>query len=123
MSPESHFPIQNLPTGIFSTPGTAPRAGVAIGDFVVDLLVLHQAGAFNGLGFDSSVFGESTLNSFMEMDRAAWRAARGRVQQLLVEGEGSYVWFNINYVKIQFMCCGLLFFFCKMLMLFYVSSI
>ena len=53
---------------------------------MLDLFTLHQAGAFEGLGFDSSVFGESTLNSFMGMDRTAWRAARGRVQQLLLEG-------------------------------------
>lgn len=86
VSPESHFPIQNLPMGIFSTAGTARRAGVAIGDFVLDLLALHQAGAFSGLGFDSSVFGESTLNSFMAMDRSVWRAARARVQQLLLAG-------------------------------------
>lgn len=34
----SHFPIQNLPYGIFSTvQHPKPRAGVAIGEFVLDL--------------------------------------------------------------------------------------
>jgi fumarylacetoacetase len=31
------FPVQNLPLGMFSTSGTPPRAGVAIGDHVLDL--------------------------------------------------------------------------------------
>jgi fumarylacetoacetase len=31
------FPIQNLPLGIFSPPGEGPRAGVAIGDMILDL--------------------------------------------------------------------------------------
>lgn len=37
----SHFPIQNLPFGIFSRGSDADRRiGVAIGDFVLDLQVL-----------------------------------------------------------------------------------
>jgi fumarylacetoacetase len=31
---DSHFPIQNLPYGVFSTAGHGPRVGVAIGDLV-----------------------------------------------------------------------------------------
>ena len=65
---------------------------MAIGDHVVDLLSLHQVGAFNGCGFDSSVFGETTLNSFMAMDRSAWRAARKRVHDLLVIGKYLAFW-------------------------------
>ncbi len=37
------FPIQNLPLGVFST-DDAPRAGVAIGDSVLDLAALGQTG-------------------------------------------------------------------------------
>ena len=41
---DSHFPIQNLPYGVFTTPANyAPRVGVAIGDQVLDLSVLEQA--------------------------------------------------------------------------------
>ena len=40
---ESHFPIQNLPYGVFSTKdNTTPRIGVAIGDYVLDLSVLEK---------------------------------------------------------------------------------
>jgi fumarylacetoacetase len=36
--PETDFPIQNLPLGVFSTKAdTTPRIGVAIGDQVFDL--------------------------------------------------------------------------------------
>lgn len=39
-----NFPIQNLPLGIFSPPGGAPRGGVAIGDEILDLpAVLYEA--------------------------------------------------------------------------------
>ena len=34
---DSHFPIQNLPFGIFSRGSDTPRAGVAIGDHIADL--------------------------------------------------------------------------------------
>ncbi|HEY9525388.1 MAG TPA: hypothetical protein VIR33_19275, partial [Thermopolyspora sp.] len=34
---DSEFPLDNLPYGVFSTPGAAPRVGVAIGGQVLDL--------------------------------------------------------------------------------------
>ena len=38
VSPESHFSLQNLPYGIFSTAqDPKPRPGVAIGDNILDL--------------------------------------------------------------------------------------
>ena len=46
---ESHFPVQNLPFGIFSTRAAPkPRVGVAVGDLVLDLQRLSQAGLFSG---------------------------------------------------------------------------
>jgi Fumarylacetoacetase N-terminal len=47
---DSHFPIQNLPFGIFSRKHlpTSRSVGVAIGDFVLDLAVLSEAGLFRG---------------------------------------------------------------------------
>ena len=38
------FPIQNLPLGIFSVGGGEPRIGVAIGDMIVDIRGLAEAG-------------------------------------------------------------------------------
>jgi len=42
------FPIQNLPFGIFSPVAGAPRGGVAIGDEILDLRALNEAGLLDG---------------------------------------------------------------------------
>lgn len=46
ISPEHDFSVHNLPYGLFSTPHTQPRIGVAIGDSVLDLSVLADEGLF-----------------------------------------------------------------------------
>lgn len=47
--PDSHFPIQNLPYGVFKPQSASPpRPGVAIGDFVLDLSEISSAGLFDG---------------------------------------------------------------------------
>jgi len=38
------FPVQNLPLGVFSLAGGRPRIGMAIGDFVLDLTAIADAG-------------------------------------------------------------------------------
>lgn len=49
ISPDSHFPMENLPYGVFKPDDSSPaRPGVAIGDYVLDLQVLASAGLFNG---------------------------------------------------------------------------
>ena len=41
VSPDSHFPIQNLPYGVYKLKvGSQPVCGTAIGDYVVDLSIL-----------------------------------------------------------------------------------
>lgn len=52
----------------------------------MDLIVLHQFGLLNGLGFDASVFGQANLNAYMSTDRQCWRATRNRLIDLLVDG-------------------------------------
>lgn len=85
VKPDSHFPIQNLPYGVFSPKiGGDPRIGVAIGDYVVDLSVLEAEGLLTHPSFgDESLFDRPVLNSFMARGREAWTAARGIVQSLL----------------------------------------
>ena len=39
------FPLENLPCGVFSVNDGAPRCGVAIGDFVLDVAALERVGA------------------------------------------------------------------------------
>lgn len=85
VSPESHFPIQNLPYGVFRPRnGGSPRIGVAIGDYVLDLAVLDEAGHFRETAAaGKEVFAKSSLNAFMALGRPAWQEVRARIQALL----------------------------------------
>ena len=79
---DSHFPLQNLPYGMFSpTPRDEPRAGTRIGDFVLDLAVIQNAGLLDAAGLPEGLFSHPVLNPFMELD-----AAQRRVVRLLVHG-------------------------------------
>lgn len=81
------FPIQNLPFGVFSTASHAnARAGVAIGDSVVDLAVLHEAGLLRLPAQTASaqnVFAQHSLNDFIALGRDAWRSVRVQLSSLL----------------------------------------
>ncbi len=83
--PDSHFPIQNLPFGVFRPRvASIPRVGVAIGDCVLDLAVLAESRLFDGPSLAGSrVFHEDSLNAFMELGRPAWREARATLTRLL----------------------------------------
>src|ERR1700731_591363 len=81
---DSHFPIQNLPFGIFKPAQGGARVGVAIGEFVLDLSVLEDLGHFQTPEFqERRVFSESALNAFLALGRPAWRKAREIIQRLL----------------------------------------
>jgi fumarylacetoacetase len=82
---ESHFPIQNLPFGIFSSPNSEqPRVGIAIGDLVLDLALLEDDGFFTGPHLKGrKLFSQPALNPFMAQGRPAWREARQTIQHIL----------------------------------------
>ena len=81
----SHFPIHNLPFGVFRpSAGLAPRIGVAIGDAVLDLSILADRGLLNGRKLrNGDAFRQPNLNAFMALGQSAWREARSRLTQLL----------------------------------------
>ncbi len=79
--PGHDFPIQNLPLGVFSVGGEAPRVGMAIGDHVVDLAGLAADGAIDP-GLAPLVAGP-VLNPLLA-DAAARRLMRTQVSALLV---------------------------------------
>ena len=82
VDPTSDFPIQNLPYGVFSAKdGLAPRVGVAIGDYVLDLWELEQDCRLplRNVG----VFSASTLNPFMALGPKLWSETRARISELL----------------------------------------
>lgn len=84
----SDFPLQNLPHGVFSTGGGAPRGGVAIGDQIVDIGALVEAGLFDrsGLREIAEAAAEPRLNALMASDRDAVSALRARLHALLENG-------------------------------------
>ena len=79
---ESHFPIQNLPFGIFKPRTGMARVGVAIGEYVVDLAALEQNGHFN-FGQNEHLFSTDSLNAFLALGRPAWRKTRATLLRLL----------------------------------------
>ncbi len=76
---DSHFPIQNLPYGIFEEQGKI-RAGIRIGDMVLDLALLEKCGFFPSL---PKLFSTPTLNPFLAMGRPVWTEVRQTVSRLL----------------------------------------
>ena len=81
VDPTSDFPIQNLPYGVFSANGLAPRVGVAIGAYVLDLWVLAQESRIDVV--EPGVFAQPSLNAFMALGPDIWSKTRARISELL----------------------------------------
>ena len=87
--PANDFPIQNLPFGIFRRHGddvVTWRAGVAIGDRVLDLRAAEAAGLFAGTPAEAAAQAASfgtALNGLMAMGNDGASALRARLSDLL----------------------------------------
>lgn len=89
---DSDFSIHNLPYGIFSETKDAAgnnnrRAGVAIGEQVLDLSVLEAEGLLSLDG--GPYFDKPTLNAFIDSGRDNWTKARTAIQTLLSSDNGT----------------------------------
>ncbi|MGP5495147.1 fumarylacetoacetase [Psychrobacter celer] len=89
---DSDFSIHNLPYGIFSDTKTQAeadnrRAGVAIGEYVLDLSVLESAGLLDLAG--GPYFNQPTLNAFIDSGRDNWQKARATIQTLLSDADST----------------------------------
>lgn len=83
------FPIQNLPFGVFTKPGTQqqPHCGVAIGDQVIDMHRLWSEGIFTGLAEEANkALMAENLNPFMSMGNEAASAIRLSLSKALRQG-------------------------------------
>jgi fumarylacetoacetase len=82
--PDTDFPIQNLPFGLFRRGGGAVHGGVALGDRIFDLNEGVAAGLFAG---DAECAARSTagptLNPLLSLGRAPASALRARLSDLL----------------------------------------
>lgn len=83
VSETSDFSLQNIPYGVFSTKETAPRIGVAIGDWVLDLKVLAQEGVFDDLKFEVKTLQQPTLNAYAALGKTVQSEVRQRLQKIL----------------------------------------
>jgi len=83
---DSDFSIYNLPFGIFQTSDLTPRAGIALGDKIIDLKALAELGFLDGIAFDKAVLGNKVLNDFIALGKPVTTAVRLRVQALFTEG-------------------------------------
>ena len=81
---ESHFPLENLPYGVFSTECDPDhRIGVAIGDQVLDLSKVSHLFTGPLLAHHQQVFRASTLNPLMGLTKKYWSEARATITSLL----------------------------------------
>jgi fumarylacetoacetase len=84
-APDTDFPLNNLPYGVFSTPRHARRCGVAIGNQILDVAALEDQGL---LHFDGTL-GAADWCPFMALGPKAWAALRTTLTGMLAEGGGS----------------------------------
>ena len=84
-APDTDFPIQNLPFGVFSRKGDAERrVGVAIGDQIVDIGESLSANLWSGAARDVARWCDRpNLNELMQAPREALSEFRSRLSELL----------------------------------------
>ncbi len=89
-SPESDFPIQNLPFGVFSRKGDSERrVGVAIGDQIIDVGESLSANLWSGGARDVARWCDRpNLNELMQAPKAALSEFRARLSELLTGTPG-----------------------------------
>ena len=107
VSPDSDFPIENLPFGVFKPREGHARVGVAIGDLILDLAVLEELEFFSDVvaaavpsgrnrrnlppetPAATTLFASDALNAFMALGRPAWKKTRDILQKLLSAETGT----------------------------------
>ena len=83
----SDFPIQNLPVGVFSHPGSSgKRGGIAIGDMILDLGAAAEAGLFAGAARDAPREPRYAETAHLTLQSAASNPKR-LVERLLARDE------------------------------------
>ena len=89
-TPETDFPIQNLPFGVFSRKGeTERRVGVAIGDQIVDIGESLAANLWTGPARDVARFCDRpTMKELMQAPKSALSEFRRATER----ASGGYSW-------------------------------
>lgn len=80
------FPIQNLPLGVFSSPGKGASGGIAIGEKILDLAALALSGLIGGEAQAAAQAGAGqALNALLALGAGPRLALRRAVSRLLSE--------------------------------------
>ena len=80
---KSDFSIYNIPFGIFSTKTLSPRVGIAIGELVLDLVVVSNLGIFDQITLNSEILNNSSLNDFINLGKGKTSGIRELIQKEL----------------------------------------
>ncbi len=80
----SDFSIYNLPYGIYATAHKSKRAGIAIGNYIIDLSELYDTGYFKEK-IKQNVFTGEFLNDFIALGKDVWSYVRQSIQILLTD--------------------------------------
>src|SRR5438477_4144635 len=98
--PDSDFPIENLPFGVFTPRDGNARVGISMLELILDLSLLEQWGFFSDVVAAAilsgtnrnlppetaaaiTLFASDALNAFMALGRPAWKKTRDILQNLL----------------------------------------
>jgi fumarylacetoacetase len=78
----SDFPIQNLPFGVVKSNGSVPHVATRVGDTVIDIAQLFDAGQLHVDGFNARDFQQEFLNPMMKKGKEATRRLRQALSDL-----------------------------------------
>eukprot|EP00429_Kryptoperidinium_foliaceum_P009423 CAMPEP_0176009026 /NCGR_PEP_ID=MMETSP0120_2-20121206/4042_1 /TAXON_ID=160619 /ORGANISM="Kryptoperidinium foliaceum, Strain CCMP 1326" /LENGTH=661 /DNA_ID=CAMNT_0017341817 /DNA_START=111 /DNA_END=2096 /DNA_ORIENTATION=- len=83
ISKDSDFSLQNIPFGVGSIGLSTRRCVSAVGDKVLDLGLLQDAGAFADItNLNENVFSEASLDAYMAHDPEIWPEVRQKIIDL-----------------------------------------
>lgn len=80
---DSDFSIYNLPFGVFDPGDGRPRAGMAIGDHILDLSAAAELGLFGKRRFFKNILSQPVLNGFIALGKPVTNRVRKKVAEWL----------------------------------------
>ena len=80
--PDSLFPIQNLPFGVFRMKNGKYSVGTRIGDTVIDLDELNKLEYFKKLNLNENVFNSDSLNNLLKLNKKKWTEIRNNISDI-----------------------------------------
>ncbi|UOB19519.1 fumarylacetoacetase [Abyssalbus ytuae] len=83
---DTDFTIYNIPFGIYTNDDVNNHIATAMGNYVIDLDVLHKRGYFKDVDLPEDIFQSRFLNPFINLGKEKTNAVRLRLQKLFIKG-------------------------------------